>query len=377
MTNAALYLESLSLSNFKNYDLETLQFSPQLNCFVGENGMGKTNLLDAIHLLCLGKSHFMASDQNLVRSGEEFFRLHGKFIRAEKNEEIVIKYKMRGKKQIERNRVLYKRIAEHVGLLPLVIIAPDDIQLIMQGSEERRRFLDLCLVQLDTEYLKQLMIYNQVLEQRNALLRSSDEQNNINISLLEIYDQQLLAPAAYIFEKRTALMKDLAPIFQSCYATISGEREEVSMRYISQLQDSDLSALLLESRKKDLILQRSNKGIHKDDLELEIKGAPLRRYASQGQLKSYLLAMKLAQYELLRQCQNIAPILLLDDIFDKLDAGRVKHLLHLLLERDFGQVFITDTHEERVAAILNTLSIKSAFKKFVIKDAQVISEQSA
>jgi DNA replication and repair protein RecF len=377
MAISEMYLETLSLTNFKNYELQTLELSPQLNCFVGENGMGKTNLLDAIHVLCLSKSHFMSSDQNLVRTGEDFFRLQGKFNRQGKSEDIVVKYKLRGKKQIERNKIPYKRISEHVGLLPLVIIAPDDIQLIMQGSEERRRFLDLCLVQLDPEYMQQLMLYNQVLEQRNALLRAADDHHSPDPSLLDIYDAQLLKPAEFIFNKRTELIEKLTTIFQSCYAAISGERETVEMRYTSQLQGADFEMLLLESRRKDIILQRSNKGIHKDDLELEIKGQALKRFASQGQLKSFLMAMKLAQYEFLRQFLNIPPLLLLDDIFDKLDATRVSQLLDLLLKRDFGQIFITDTHEERVATILKTLSLKSNYKKFMIKDAQVISEQSA
>jgi DNA replication and repair protein RecF len=369
------YLKTLVLTNFKNYSQEQLQLSAQLNCFVGDNGMGKTNLLDAIHVLCLAKSHFLASDQNLVKTGEDFFRLQGIFYRTEENEDIAVKYKLRSKKIIERNKAAYKRISEHIGLLPLVIIAPDDMQLIMQGSEERRKYMDLCLVQLDSEYTKSLLFYNQVIEQRNALLRSADDRNPPDSNLLDFYDGQLLQPAAYIYKKRKELIEMLAPLFLAAYAAISGERESVEMRYISQLEGTDFEMLLFESRRKDTILQRTNKGIHKDDIELEIKSQPLKRYASQGQLKSFLLAMKLAQYELLRDCLGMSPILLLDDIFDRLDAGRVKHLLQLLTEGDFGQIFLTDTHEERVKEILESLRLKSSYKKFQIADGSINNQE--
>lgn len=369
------YLKTLVLTNFKNYSQEQLQLSAQLNCFVGDNGMGKTNLLDAIHVLCLAKSHFLASDQNLVKTGEDFFRLQGIFYRTEENEDIAVKYKLRSKKIIERNKAAYKRISEHIGLLPLVIIAPDDMQLIMQGSEERRKYMDLCLVQLDYEYTKSLLFYNQVIEQRNALLRSADDRKPPDSNLLDFYDGQILQPAAYIYKKRKELIEMLSPLFLAAYAAISGERESVEMRYISQLEGTDFEMLLFESRRKDTILQRTNKGIHKDDIELEIKSQTLKKYASQGQLKSFLLAMKLAQYELLRDCLGMSPILLLDDIFDRLDAGRVKHLLQLLTEGDFGQIFLTDTHEERVKEILESLKLKSSYKKFQVSDGSINNQE--
>lgn len=367
-----LTLKTLQLTNFKNYSQATLELSQKLNCFVGDNGMGKTNLLDAIHTLCLAKSHFLSSDQHLVKNGETFFRLQAMFERAGTPEEIVIKYKVRGKKQIERNKTSYKKIAEHIGFLPLVIIAPDDMQLILDGSEERRKYLDLCLVQLDPDYTKALMHYNQVLDQRNALLRNSDDKNPPDTSLLDYYDSQLIDPAKYIHQARKELCEKLTTIFQKAYASISSERETVEMVYKSQLDQADYPLLLAESRNKDIFLQRTGKGIHKDDLELVMKDQPLKRFASQGQLKSYLLAMKLAQYELLRDDLGIYPILLLDDIFDRLDPGRVKQLLEMLTSGEFGQIFLSDTHENRVIDLLEMLRIDGS-TIFKIADSQIIS----
>lgn len=369
-----LRLKSLKLTNFKNYETLSLEFSDSLNCIVGENGMGKTNLLDAIHLLCLGKSHFQYSDKQLIKIGEDFYRLEGTFRRLNKKELVVAKYQKAKRKTIERNKSAYKRLSDHVGLMPLVIIAPDDAQLILEGSEERRRFMDFSLVQLDQLYLQHLMQYNKTLQQRNALLKAAPHPLEIDFDLLETYDQLLETPATYIFEKRTAFLEQIYPVFQEYYEAISGGKEAVELSYRSQLQEQSLSELLQATRDKDAILQRTTKGIHKDDLKLEIKEQKLKNFGSQGQLKSYLLAMKLAQYELLRQEQEITPILLLDDIFDKLDAKRVRQLLDLLLERSFGQIFITDTHQDRVADILENVRYKTSFKKFVIQDAQLLEE---
>ena len=366
-----LTLKTLQLTNFKNYSQAALELSQKLNCFVGDNGMGKTNLLDAIHTVCLAKSHFQTSDQNLVKTGETFFRLESEFERAGERVEIVIKYKLRGKKIIERNRIAYKKISEHIGLLPLVIIAPDDIQLILDGSEERRKYLDLSLVQLDPDYTKALMLYNQILEQRNALLRNSDDKNPPDSALLDYYDSQLIEPANYIYKKRKELSENISPIFQQAYAAISSDREQVEMIYNSQLDNADIEQLLSDSRNKDILLQRTNKGIHKDDLELMMKDQPLKRFASQGQLKSFLLAMKLAQYELLRDDLGIYPIMLLDDIFDRLDPGRVKQLLELLTNGDFGQIFLSDTHEKRVRELLDMLRIDES-RIFRIEDSKIL-----
>jgi DNA replication and repair protein RecF len=268
--------------------------------------------------------------------------------------------------------VAYARLADHIGFLPVIMIAPDDTLLITEGSENRRQFLDILLVQLDAKYLQQLMNYNKVLQQRNAYLKSFKHPSELDATLLEIYNQQLLEPAQYIHQQRQAIVNRLIPIFQQYYKVISGNQEQVELLYYSQLTEQTLAELLVESQEKDAWLQRTTKGIHKDDLKLFINGYAVKKFASQGQLKSYLLALKLAQYELLRQEADLAPLLLLDDIFDKLDNKRVEQLLTLLLERDFGQVFITDTHESRVARIIEGL--QADFKQFVIANGQVVGE---
>ncbi len=363
-----MYLESLKLLNFKNYDAQALELSPKLNCFVGKNGMGKTNLLDSIHYLCMCKSGVMrSSDRILVRHGEAFFRLDGIFKREEKRENIVAKIIGGKSKIIERNKVPYKRISEHIGLLPVVIIAPNDTQLAMEGSEERRRFWDSTISQSDAKYLKNLLIYNKVLAQRNAYLKST---RYLDESLLGIYDQQLLAPAEYISMKRKAFAAIFTPIFETAYRKISNDQEKVSLVYKSKLLEHKLETLLQETREKDKILQRTTQGIHKDDWDFRINTFPVKKFASQGQLKSYVLALKLAQYDLLYQKKIVPPILLLDDIFDKLDNDRVKQLLTLLVQEDFGQVFITDTDENRIEKIIQLFDVD--YKKFIVNRGQII-----
>ncbi|WP_052597078.1 DNA replication/repair protein RecF [Aureispira sp. CCB-QB1] len=361
-----MHLQELTLSNFKNYDNQVLQLSTKLNCFVGENGMGKTNLLDAIHYLCMCKSHFSLPDRQVVRHGEDFFRIEGYLERGEKREQVVCKYAPKIKKVMERNKVTYKRLADHIGLFPMIMITPDDTLLITEGSENRRQFVDVLLVQLDANYLNHLMVYNKVLQQRNAFLKSFKHPLDINFELLEIYNQQLLIPANYIYQERQKIIAKLKPIFQTYYKIISGDKEQVDLSYHSQLSEQKLERLFAESQEKDTWLQRTTKGIHKDDLKLLINDYPVKKFASQGQLKSYLLALKLAQYELLRQESDVAPLVLLDDIFDKLDKKRVQQLLELLLERDFGQIFITDTHENRIAKIVTGLG--TDFKQFHVSN---------
>lgn len=359
-----MHLQELKLSNFKNYENQALQFSTKLNCFVGENGMGKTNLLDAIHYLCMCKSHFSLPDRQVVRHGEDFFRVEGVLERVEKKELVVCKYAPKIKKVIERNKVAYKRLADHIGLFPMIMITPDDTLLITEGSENRRQFIDVLLVQLDANYLHHLMTYNKILQQRNAFLKSFKHPLEVNFELLEIYSQQLLTPANYIHQERQQIITKLKPIFQTYYKIISGDKEQVDLTYLSQLSEQKLEDLLAQSQEKDTWLQRTTKGVHKDDLKLLINDYPVKKFASQGQLKSYLLALKLAQYELLRQESSVAPLVLLDDIFDKLDKKRVQQLLELLLERDFGQIFITDTHENRIAQIVTGLG--TDFKQFYV-----------
>jgi DNA replication and repair protein RecF len=317
------------------------------------------------------KSHFATSDAHLVLQGEDFLRLEGDFILAEaKKTKIVAKIQPRKLKVFEHDGVAYERLGEHIGKIPVVMIAPDDTALLTEGSEERRRLMDNTLSQLDQTYLNNLMIYNKVLEQRNALLKQFAQNHTFNINLLEVYDQQLITPANYIFQQRQAFIAWLTPVFQAYYKIISDDREQPNCVYESKLQNIDFQTLLLENREKDRILHRTTSGIHRDDLLFTFQdGNPAKRFASQGQLKSFLLAIKLAQYEVLRQRTGKMPILLLDDIFDKLDMERVKHLLFLLSSENFGQLIITDTQEERILQAIN--SQYTDFKHFKVVDGAI------
>ncbi len=347
-----MHLQYFILTNFKNYESQRIDCSSQLNCFLGRNGMGKTNLLDAIYYLCLGKSHFNLPDSLLARHGADFFRLEGCFTLEGRQERIVAKVIPRKKKELERNNLPYQRLSEHVGLLPVVMIAPDDTYLATEGSEARRRFLDNTLSQLDNDYLQQLITYNKVLQQRNALLKQMADSGRYNAALTEAYDLQLLGPGRAIHQARQAFMGRFHGLLQEKYRIISGQAEAIDCAYDSRLNETPFDQLLEESREKDRILQRTTAGIHRDDLNLSIGGYPLKRFASQGQLKSFVLALRLAQYRLLQVEKKAIPILLLDDIFDKLDNERVRRLLGLLLEGGFGQTFITDTDENRLSAIV-------------------------
>lgn len=345
-------LTSFKLTQFKNYEFQSISCATPLVCFIGANGMGKTNLLDAIYYLCMGKSYFNTPDSMIARHDSDFFRLEGQFEVNEKPEHIVAKVIPRKKKELERNRTPYPRLSEHVGLLPVVMIAPDDTYLVSEGSEARRSFLDNTLSQIDPDYLSQLILYNKLLQQRNALLKQFGESRTYNASMVEVYNQQMLAPARVLTEARERFMEQFRPVLQQAYEVISGGAETVDCTYRSKLKKTPFEALLLEAAEKDRLLQRTTAGPHKDDLIFTIAGYPLKRFASQGQLKSFVLALKLAQYQVLGQEKKTSPILLLDDIFDKLDRQRVQYLLKLLQNRTFGQVFITDTEQDRLAGII-------------------------
>lgn len=314
--------------------------------------MGKTNILDAIHYLCLSKSHFTASDRHVAQHDADFFRLEGIFERDERTERIVAKVIPGKQKILERNGLAYERMADHIGLLPLVMLTPDDTQLALEGSEARRKFLDGSLAQLDALYLTHLMQYNRVLKQRNALLKREDFIRHPQPVLLDAYKEQMVEPAALIYAHRQRFAEEFTPLFQKFYASLSGSKEEVACTYRTQLHKESMAELLEKNLNRDVILQRTSAGLHRDDLVFVMDGHPLKRFASQGQLKSFILALKLAQYELLRQKKNTGPLLLLDDIFDKLDGDRVRSLLQLILDAAFGQVFITDTDPDRLRRIV-------------------------
>lgn len=347
-----MQLDKFILTNFKNYEYQEIDCTAGLICFVGKNGMGKTNLLDAIYYLCMGKSFFNVPDSQISRHEADFFRLEGRFELKARAERIVAKVIPRKKKELERNAVPYARLSEHVGLLPVVMIAPDDTYLATEGSEARRSFLDNTLSQLEPSYLKQLIQYNKLLKQRNALLKQFGESQRFDRALLDTYSQQMLSPAKAIYEKRSAFMVLFQPLLQRLYERISGGQEEVNIRYRAKQEANSMATLLEQALEKDRILQRTTVGPHKDDLDFTIASYPLKRFASQGQLKSYVLALKLAQYEILKEKKKVVPFLLLDDIFDKLDNERVSQLLGLLLEEGYGQLFITDTDEHRLEQII-------------------------
>jgi len=362
-----MILSELKLTHFKNYQTLRVNFSLQLNCFVGKNGMGKTNLLEAIYYLGMTKSRFSTNDRLLAFHGTDFFRIQGKF---EAGDKVVAKVIPGKQKILERNDKPYDRLSDHIGYIPVVMIVPDDTQLVSEGSEERRRFIDNTLSQLDSHYLKNLITYNKVLKQRNAALKEMGKGGYFDEALINIYDQQLLAPASAIFTARCAFVEELFPLFEKYYQIIADNAETVAGEYMSKLAAEPLADLLRNAREKDRILQRTTVGIHKDDLKLLINERPVRKFASQGQLKSFVLALKLAQYELLKQQKGKNPLLLLDDIFDKLDRYRVEQLISLLLDQNFGQIFITDTHENRLEKIVEQYA--TDYRKFTVENGNLL-----
>jgi len=366
-----VHLSSLKLTNFKNYESQSFDLSPRLNCFTGLNGMGKTNVLDAVHFLCLCKSNTGLNDKHLVRHGASFFRLEGVFENENERAKIAAKFVSGQRKEIERDGVSFTRLTDYIGQFPVVMIAPDDVTLVQDGSEERRRFLDATLSQISPGYLQNLLIYNALLKQRNALLKKFWEEKNFDAALLEGIDRQMPAPAAAIYEQRWAFIQTFMPLFREYYAAISGGREGVAAAFETDLAGgADLADLFQKNMEKDRLLQRTTTGPHRDDLTLWMDEQPVKKFASQGQLKSFLLALRLAQYEVLRREKGFAPILLLDDIFDKLDEQRVHQLVGLLIGRDFGQIFITDTQRSRIESVV--ASFTGDYKVFEIENGKVI-----
>ncbi|MEJ7780286.1 MAG: DNA replication and repair protein RecF [Daejeonella sp.] len=355
-----MWLQKLSVLNFKNYSEAELSFSPSVNAFTGNNGAGKTNLLDAIHYLSLCKSYFNPIDGHQIRQGEDLFMVQGTFSKEKKNETIYCGLKRAQKKVFKRNKKEYQRLADHIGLFPLVMISPNDISLIIEGSEERRKFIDNVISQTDSFYLDELIIYNKNLLNRNALLRQIAVSGRYDPSLMEIYDDQLIASGSRIFEKRKSFMHGFREIFNRHYKYLSEDAEEVDLVYDSPLLQDDLAALLKRSLERDRIMERTTTGIHKDELSFTIHGMSLKKFGSQGQQKSFLIALKLAQYTFLHQQKGFEPLLLLDDIFDKLDNRRTTKLMKMVSDKDFGQIFITDTSKSRVETIFADLQVPVA-----------------
>ncbi len=344
-----MLLKKLSLINFKNIAQEELAPIAGINCFVGDNGAGKTNIVDAVYYLSMCKSALTMTDGQSIRHGEEFFVLDARYdTDAGKAESVVCTFSRKGGKVLKRNGKEYERLADHVGLVPVVIVSPADSALISDAADERRRYLNAFISQLDRTYLASVMRYNAVLAERNRLLKTSPDE-----TMLGIYDRQLAEHGTAIHERRRKAVAELEPLVEAYYRALSSDRESVELVYKSELNDRAFGDLLLASRQRDILNEFTTSGIHRDDLVLRIGGYPLRKYGSQGQQKSFLIALKLAQYAVVSAARGEKPILLLDDLFDKLDAGRVEQLLRLVADDAFGQIFITDCNPTRLRRILD------------------------
>ena len=351
-----LQLHSISITQFKNYSNRSFQFNERIVGICGNNGVGKTNLLDAIHYLCFTKSYFTRDILN-IQSGQQGFRVDGELELNDKKEKAVCILRETGKKEFSINDSGYEKFSEHIGRYPCVIIAPDDIQIITDGSEERRRFLDALLSQIDKDYLQHLINYNKILLQRNSLLKSFYETGNKNLSLLDVLDEQLIKPGEYIFEKRKQFLISFLPDVKKLYSEIAKQEEETELHYQSELNQCTFTELLHLNRQRDMAAQRTTGGIHRDDLVFNLNGQLFKNIASQGQRKSLLFALKLAEMDVLKENKGFAPLLLLDDVFEKLDEDRIANLLRRVCIENNGQVFITDTNEERLSQHLDVLSI--------------------
>lgn len=342
-----MILKSLSLINYKNFDTKTFDFDTKINCLVGPNGIGKTNVLDAIYHLSFGKSYFNPIASQNIKHNEDFFVVDGFYDKEKRDEKIIISLKKGQKKIIKRNGKPYERFSDHIGFLPLVIISPADRDLIIEGSDTRRKFIDSVISQGDKIYLSDLIKYQKLIAQRNALLKYFALNNTFNKDSLEVYNEQLNAIGKSIFLKRDEFLKTFIPIFKSRYKWISNNNESVNLAYKSDLFNGELKSLLEANLKKDRALQYTSVGIHKDDLSFEIDAHSIKKFGSQGQQKSFLIALKLAQFDFIKTQSGVNPILLLDDIFDKLDDQRVSQIISLVDKESFGQIFISDTHSER------------------------------
>ena len=357
-----MFLKQLSLVNYKNLDSASFEFDTKINCFVGNNGVGKTNVLDSIYHLAFGKSYFNPITSQNINHDADFFVVEGQFEKSQKEEQILVSAKRGQKKVIKRNNKPYEKFSDHIGFIPTVIISPADRDLIIEGSETRRKFMDGVISQSDNVYLNKLIQYGKINAQRNSLLKYFAANHSFDRDTLEVYNLQLSELGQYIFEKRKAFLEEFIPIFNKRYADITKNKEQVDISYKSQLFDSDLASLLEANLQKDMALQYTSVGTHKDDLSFEIEGHPIKKFGSQGQQKSFLVALKLAQFDFIKAISKVNPILLLDDIFDKLDEQRVAHIVALVATDQLGQIFISDTHADRTEAVVK--SSNQSYKLF-------------
>lgn len=355
-----MYLSEIQIGNFKNYQEKRYSFLPNINCIVGLNGVGKTNLLDAIYYLSMSKSYFSNMDNMNIRHGEDFFAIHGDFVFDDvAGKSRVSCIQQNGKRKILKfNDKEYSRLADHIGLIPSVMISPYDTDYINGMADVRRRYFDSILSQLNKDYLDKIMSYNKLLAHRNALLKQMFDNNRLVEDELSVWDEQLANYAQFIYEQRKNFIQDFLPIFVHYFSTITAHKEQVNIQYQSSLDQADMLTLLQENRQKDYYSQHTSCGIHKDDFLFEMNNFTVKRYCSQGQQKSFLIALKLAQGDYIRQLKDKAPLLLLDDIFDKLDENRIAELIRMVNGNDFGQTFITDTDKNRIVNLLTSNNIE-------------------
>ena len=363
-----MILKRISILNYKNLEQVELDFSSKMNCFIGQNGMGKTNLLDAVYYLSFCKSATNPIDSQNMMHNQDFFMLQGLYATDGGDiEEVYCGMKRRQKKQFKRNKKEYSRLSDHIGLVPLVMVSPADSELISGGSEERRRFMDVVISQYDKEYLEALIRYNKALLQRNTLLKAEQEPDD---ELMNVWEEMMAATGAVVYRKRCAFIEEFIPTFQAFYSHISQDKEQVNLSYESHAMQGELQQLLKDNRQRDRIMGYSLKGIHKDDLLMQLGEYPIKKEGSQGQNKTYLIALKLAQFDFLRRTgSNTTPLLLLDDIFDKLDASRVEQIVKLVAGDRFGQIFITDTNRDHLDQILR--KTEGDYKVFEVVDGVV------
>jgi DNA replication and repair protein RecF len=361
-----MFVEKIALVNFKNYHEAEINLSSEINCFVGPNGAGKTNILDAVYYMSMCKSYMNPIDSQNIRFEESFFVLQGTWCRKGKNDNLYCAIKKGTKKVFKKNKVLYEKLAEHIGQFPAVMISPYDRNLILEGSEVRRKWIDGIISQFNRTFLDQLIKYGKVLEQRNALLKNMASHGFFDREGIEVWDEQLVRYGQFVHEERKQFLGDFIPIFEKYYQWLSSNKEQVNLEYKSQLLEGDFRELLKQAEKSDQRKQYSTVGIHKDDLVFTINDRPIKKFGSQGQQKSYLIALKLAQFEWLNLNLGMKPVLLLDDIFDKLDHNRVERLMEMVSNHDFGQVLITDTDIDRIKTIFN--NIDTSFKAFNVND---------
>ena len=360
-----MIIKNLKIFNFKNHNEKSFDFSPEINCFVGNNGAGKTNILDALHYLSMAKSFLGNLDAQNILHESDFFAIEAEIQGEEKNDIIKVQLPKEGKKIIKKNEKTYERIADHIGFLPSVMISPYDANLISDGSESRRKFLDAMISQTDSDYLFALIQYQKTLQQRNALLKYFAKNRTFDLDSLEIYNEPLNKFGTQIFEKRQRFVASILPTIQHFYEIISKGNEKVTVIYESNLNEQNFEEILSENLEKDRVLTYTSRGIHKDDLRFEMNGNLIKKFGSQGQQKSFLIALKLAQIKRIKDITNKNPILLLDDIFDKLDDNRVSQWIELVNQQNFGQIFITDTHRERTESVVKRINEES--KIFEIK----------